>query len=169
MHIRGAMTTPYHRLNPARGANDPASSPWSLLGSGSRILALSLAASVSFAAGCLEGPPAERGTTRVCPDAADGDATCFQQCADTEALDCTAADGAGTALMECTKDEMSGEYVMVDGALVPPGDETACVAYLLDAGACDEGDVDLEIQVVGAEEDACIDVNCAVIPPEDCD
>lgn len=130
---------------------------------------LCVAGLMALAVGCLEGPPAERGTTRVCPDAADGDPMCFQQCAVVDPLDCTAADGEGTALVECMRDEMTGDYARVDGELVLPEDAESCVAFIVDAGECGDEGVDVQIDVVGEGEDACIDVNCAVDPPEDCE
>lgn len=109
------------------------------------------------------------GTTRMCPDDADGDAMCFQQCADTEALACTAADTDGNAVMECVRDEMTGDYMMVDGDFVAPDGEDACVAFLVDGGGCDDEDSDLEVVISGAAEETCYDVNCSILSEADCE
>jgi hypothetical protein len=128
-----------------------------------------MAGVVGLTAACLEGPAATRGTTRACPDVADGDPICYQQCADVGALDCKATGTDGVALVECVKDAMTGEYTLVDGAFVPPDEATTCVAFLVEAGACDDEPVDLELAFVGVAEDACVDVDCAVLEPEDCE
>lgn len=135
---------------------------------------LSFTLVVGVGAGCLEGPPPTRATTRLCPDQADGDPMCFQQCADAEVLDCAVVDGAGTEVPQCAHDEATGAYLFVDGAYVPSAGDEICFALLADADdstldasdnlapGCEDDDKTLQVVVQGAVEETCYDVNCAI-------
>jgi hypothetical protein len=141
-------------------------------------LGLGLVLSTTFVAGlgagCLEGPPPTRATTRLCPDQADGDPMCFQQCVDPVVLDCTVMDGEGTEVPECAHDEATGAYLFTDDAYVPPEDGTVCFALLADAddstldanddiaAACEDDDKKLQVVVQGAADEVCYDVNCGI-------
>ncbi len=139
-----------------------------------RLSTIGLALAAATTAGCLEGPDAARGTTRMCPDDAGADPMCFQQCADAEVLDCAVLDPEGGAVEECAHDGATGAYLFVDGAYVPPPGAELCFALRADADAstpdpnddlaadCDEDDKSLQVVVQGAADETCYDVNCAV-------